>query len=269
MDLTSSVQRELNIAAAKEGITVIHVAECSSRAWGFAAPNSDHDLRFVYIKDPASVKLQDSSDTLRLHANVNGREFDMQGFELAKFMRSLTSSSLTAFETLYSPLIYAEETETTLKWKDIFNRYYNPVGLMDACRGQAKRMVLARGNKQPLETKTVLHILRFALMAKRVNDGHLPELELLNLLPYTDAVFDDDYVKAILEARKEDCPYSFLEELYGTAKILLAELKPMEAKWVQKDDAYFERVNKVYQHLVWANMQVGMNSRVMWSKIPE
>ena len=42
------VLRKINEMEKKENIRVLHAVESGSRAWGFASPDSDYDVRFIY-----------------------------------------------------------------------------------------------------------------------------------------------------------------------------------------------------------------------------
>ena len=47
------IREKLRQIERAEGVTILHAVESGSRAWGFASPDSDWDVRFVYAR-PAS-----------------------------------------------------------------------------------------------------------------------------------------------------------------------------------------------------------------------
>lgn len=40
----------LHSIEAEHGVKVLYACESGSRAWGFASPDSDYDVRFVYVR---------------------------------------------------------------------------------------------------------------------------------------------------------------------------------------------------------------------------
>ena len=48
--LKETIIRELKKIEKTENIKIIHAIESGSRAWGFPSPDSDYDVRFIYIR---------------------------------------------------------------------------------------------------------------------------------------------------------------------------------------------------------------------------
>jgi predicted nucleotidyltransferase len=42
------IKSKLKEIEEKENIKILHCVESGSRAWGFASPDSDYDVRFIY-----------------------------------------------------------------------------------------------------------------------------------------------------------------------------------------------------------------------------
>ena len=66
----------------KENIRVLHVIESGSRAWGFASPDSDYDVRFIYVRDKDFyLSLRDTKDFIDWELN---EVLDINGWDLKK-----------------------------------------------------------------------------------------------------------------------------------------------------------------------------------------
>jgi predicted nucleotidyltransferase len=97
----------------QEHVRVLHAVESGSRAWGFASPDSDYDVRFIYVREPEFyLKLEKTRDVLEWQLDD---VFDINGWDLQKALRLLHSSNPTLFEWSGSPVIY----KTTDAWADI------------------------------------------------------------------------------------------------------------------------------------------------------
>lgn len=46
---------ELERIEREHDVVVLYACESGSRAWGFASPDSDYDVRFVYVHQPSGI----------------------------------------------------------------------------------------------------------------------------------------------------------------------------------------------------------------------
>ena len=69
----------------KENIRVLHVIESGSRAWGFASPDSDYDVRFIYVRDKEFyLSLRENKDFIDWELN---EILDINGWDLKKALQ--------------------------------------------------------------------------------------------------------------------------------------------------------------------------------------
>ena len=50
MDMEQVIREKLAEIENKENVRIIMAVESGSRSWGFASPDSDYDVRFVYVR---------------------------------------------------------------------------------------------------------------------------------------------------------------------------------------------------------------------------
>jgi len=97
----------------EENVRVIYAVESGSRAWGFASPDSDYDVRFIYARPKEFyLKLEKTRDVIEWQLDET---LDINGWDLQKTLRLIHSSNPTIFEWNRSPIVY----KTTPEWDSV------------------------------------------------------------------------------------------------------------------------------------------------------
>ena len=115
------IKSKLKEIEEKENIKILHCVESGSRAWGFASPNSDYDVRFIYVRPKEFyLRLDKTRDVIEWQLDDT---LDINGWDISKALRLLYKSNPTLFEWNNSPMVY----KTTKKWEsisNIINKYF-------------------------------------------------------------------------------------------------------------------------------------------------
>lgn len=86
---------------------ILFAVESGSRAWGFASPDSDYDVRAVYVK-PLDWYLQVNEPSTDTITEMLPGDLDVVAWELRKFLQHFNKSNASIFEWLGSPIVYAD-----------------------------------------------------------------------------------------------------------------------------------------------------------------
>ena len=117
-ELIKSKLREIE---EKENVKILHSVESGSRAWGFASPDSDYDVRFIYVRPKEFyLRLDKTRDVIEWQLDDT---LDINGWDISKALLLLYKSNPTLFEWNSSPIVY----KTTDEWKSvssIINKYF-------------------------------------------------------------------------------------------------------------------------------------------------
>ena len=106
----------------QENIRILLAVESGSRAWGFASPDSDYDVRFIYVRQVEDyLKLETVRDVIELPIDDM---LDINGWDLQKTLRLLHKSNPTLFEWFSSPIVYME-TEFADQFRKIMANYFS------------------------------------------------------------------------------------------------------------------------------------------------
>lgn len=116
---------ELAAIERSQGVRVLFACESGSRGWGFASPDSDYDVRFLYVHRPEwYLRVEAQRDVIERPISD---ALDISGWELRKALRLLHRSNPTLFEWLDSPLVYRRDDEFAARLRALAPRFYSSV----------------------------------------------------------------------------------------------------------------------------------------------
>ena len=249
MSKTSEIQDELSYLERFEDMGILFAVEAGSRAWGFESTDSDYDIRFVYKRNvPYYLRLDKQPDTLEWR---NG-DLDMAGWDLGKFLRLTRDSNPSAFEWLYSPIVYREDADWDLV-RRLADRCFDPVSTVWHHIGMAKSTMKTHLHGDSVPAKRYLYVVRSILAAKyavrHFKPVPVPFVELFQdqRLGLSDGI--SDIVERLLERKrsvKEDgeCPRDAVLE--GWFDSSLSGLEDEVRKYRHREKVEWSELNCVF-----------------------
>ena len=124
--MNEEILKALKRVEAKENCKILFAAESGSRAWGFASPDSDYDIRVVYVK-PESWYFditEKKSDTFE--AMLPG-DLDISAWELRKSLQHVAKCNPSFYEWINSPIIYFADETFLNEIKNRLPVFFNPI----------------------------------------------------------------------------------------------------------------------------------------------
>lgn len=171
-DIEKSIQYKLDEISERENIRILHCVESGSRAWGFASPDSDYDVRFIYVRRKEDyLRLDSVRDVIEWQLDD---VYDINGWDVQKMLRLLKKSNPTVFEWNISPIVY----RTSAEWNDIIrpviSEYFDPKSDMYHYLSMAHTNQKAYLTDKKVKLKKYFYVLRPLLAAKWVSDKGTP-----------------------------------------------------------------------------------------------
>ena len=177
---------------AQHGFRIVYACESGSRAWGFASPDSDYDIRFLFVR-PERFYLSVIPGTEAIDLPLEG-DLDAGGWDVRKAAGLLGKSNGALVEWLHSPIVYRAAPGFLDRWRSVAVDVFSPKASADHYRGLAKQMLHAKLSSPQVRAKDYLYALRSTLAARWVLDGRgIPPVPFAELLPMA-----DDAVRALV-----------------------------------------------------------------------
>ena len=165
----------------KEEIKILLAVESGSRAWGCPSPDSDYDVRILFVR-PLESYLSVTRPTEDLNY-FHGKLLDINGWDVRKTFGLIRKSNATPFEWAQSPIVYLERNEFSKTVLDLCRKYFRPYHSVNHYRGIAKNSYKVDLLTGTLKLKKLFYVLRPLLAAKWILDKKtVPPMDLPNLM---------------------------------------------------------------------------------------
>lgn len=230
-DVHADILRRLLRAEEEHGVRILLAVESGSRAWGFASPNSDYDVRFIYAHPPAwyqAVDLEEKRDVIE-YPIVD--DIDLNGWDVRKALRLLWKSNPAFVEWAQSPIRYIVRGGFADAARQLLPQVYSVESGMYHYRSMARNTERAYLRESQVSLKKYFYALRPLLAVRWLERYGTPapiEFDrLLHLIEDRPALRAD--IDGLL-ARKREAPETWVgDAVPGIGSFVVEELARLES----------------------------------------
>lgn len=169
--ILSEIQLKLREIEEKEQIRILLAVESGSRAWGLASPDSDYDVRFIYVRNKEDYfRLDPPKDTIEWQLD---EVLDINDWDLKKALIHFRKGNATLFEWGNSPIVYKKTDE----WEKIFKlmqSYFSMKAAIYHYYGTAQSTYSQYLQDKTVQYKKYFYALRPLLACRFIEANHCP-----------------------------------------------------------------------------------------------
>ncbi|HBT28511.1 MAG TPA: nucleotidyltransferase [Erwinia persicina] len=159
----------LNAIEARHNVRVLYACESGSRGWGFASPDSDYDVRFIYVHQPEwYLRVEPPRDVIELPIDS---ELDVCGWELRKTLGLLKAANPTLMEWLDSPLVYRQHPNTVQALRSLVPDFFSDLRARYHYLSMAKKNFRGYLQGEQVRLKKYFYVLRPLLAVLWIEAG--------------------------------------------------------------------------------------------------
>jgi len=179
-NIKKEILDKLSAIEQKEEVRVLYAVESGSRAWGVESPDSDYDVRFVYVRCREDyLRLEEQKDVIEWQLD---EVLDINGWDLKKTLVQFHKGNATLFEWANSPIVY----KTTEEWKAVYENaksYFSVKAALYHYYGTANSTFKQYLQEDQVKYKKYVYALRPLLACKFIEKEHaIPPVRFEDLL---------------------------------------------------------------------------------------
>ncbi len=199
-EVWAAIDARLDTVERDHEVRILLAVESGSRAWGFPSPDSDYDVRFLYVHSLEwYLSIERRRDVIELP--IEG-DLDINGWDMTKALALLCKPNPTLLEWIESPIVYRHTPWVLDRLRRLadrsLHRHATSYHYLHLAEGQYRRFI---ADREAVGLKKYFYSLRpaLALLWLRRNEGGRVPMSLSELLagvelPAEVETFIDDLV---------------------------------------------------------------------------
>ena len=246
------ILEELKKIEQVHNVKIIMAIESGSRAWGFASPDSDYDVRFIYVRNKEDyLKLEGIRDVIEWKLD---EVLDINGWDIKKALQLLHKSNPTIFEWCASPIVYLA-TPDFERLKRIMPGYFSEKKALYHYWHMAQTNYREYLKGEEVRIKKYFYVLRPLLAAQWILDKKVAPPMLFEEL--VDAELDEKLrpeLNRLLEMKKTlpemgmapkvQVFNDYIEKVMPDIKEAAEKIEETEKDWDALNELFLQYVNK-------------------------
>ena len=251
MEIEKIIKSKLSEIEENRNVKILYAVESGSRAWGFASDDSDYDVRFIYVRPGEEyLKLEKIRDVIDYELND---VYDINGWDLKKFLTLLHDSNPVIFEWAQSPIVY-KSTDEWNKISSIINDFAQLKKLLYHYLSMSKNHYNQFFRTEEVSYKKYFYMLRALLCCQWIFkknsippilfDDLVKELFPENLKIFLDKLFE---IKKSSSEKKAGKRFSELDEFIERGFV---QIENEVANLQNSKKLSFEKLDKVFLEIL-------------------
>lgn len=174
--MLQTISQKLELLQTEYNVKILFACESGSRAWGFASPDSDYDVRFIYMHPKERyLGIDEYRDVIELPVN---EILDINGWDLKKALKLFLKSNAPLYEWLQSPIRYALNESFYSGIIPMMNQYFTFKAGVHHYLSMALNVFENDLQNDEVKLKRYFYALRPILAAKWITDKReVPPME--------------------------------------------------------------------------------------------
>lgn len=190
-----NIEQTLKQIEAEHKVKILYACETGSRAWGFPSPDSDYDVRFIYLhKTDWYLVLNEQKDTIEF---MDG-DLDITGWDLRKCLKLLKKSNVPLIERFQSPVQYYADDTFRAEFVQLIQEYYSPTASFFHHYSLANKFWEELKEQKNVKLKSYFYLVRSLLSCIWIiKDKTVLPMDIEGLMKYIDSGSRDELRKLI------------------------------------------------------------------------